>query len=202
MKATTILSDEHRVIEIVLSCLEKMTERALAEGELEREPAEEAVDFIRNFADRCHHSKEEGQLFPAIQMKGLPAEGGPVAVMLAEHEEGRRYVALMAQAIDSAANGDRQALEHFSRNARNYISLLRAHIAKEEQILFPLADRVMNESDQAEVLKAFDSVEHEHMGDGTHERYLKTAQNLAHRYGISTEPVDGAPAHGSDRDGH
>ncbi|MCX7887840.1 MAG: hemerythrin domain-containing protein, partial [Verrucomicrobiae bacterium] len=98
MKPTEILMAEHRVIEQVLNVLEAMAERA-ANGDLNRQEARDAVAFFRGFADRCHHGKEEAQLFPAMEAKGIPREGGPIGVMLCEHEQGRAAVRGMAEAV-------------------------------------------------------------------------------------------------------
>ena len=75
MKPTEILSGEHRIIEQVLDCLEKMAQNCAAGGRLDKPSAEQALDFFRNFADRCHHGKEETHLFPAMEAKGFPARG-------------------------------------------------------------------------------------------------------------------------------
>ena len=92
MKPTEILSGEHRVIEQVLTCLERIAEQCAAEGRLDRTSAEQALEFFRNFADRCHHGKEEVHLFPALEAKGFPRDGGPTGVMLHEHDQGRAHV--------------------------------------------------------------------------------------------------------------
>ena len=89
MKPTEILSGEHRIIEQVLDCLEKMAQKCEAEGRLDKTSAEQAVDFFRNFADRWHHGKEETYLFPAMEAKGFHAMAVPTGVILEEHEQGR-----------------------------------------------------------------------------------------------------------------
>lgn len=196
MKPVEILMQEHRVIEVVLDCLEKMAVQAEENGRLEREPAEQAVDLIKNFADRCHHGKEEDRLFPAMVARGMPQEGGPIGVMLTEHDLGRSFVRQMAQSLEAAAAGDAPALLVFVDNARNYIQLLRAHIQKEDRILFPMADRILSEDDQKTLLGEFARVESDHMGSGTHERYLKIAQSLAAKYGVSSSAVEHAGSGG------
>lgn len=185
MKPTEILASEHRVIEQVLDCLERMVQRAAAAGALEKQPAEEAIEFFRNFADRCHYGKEETHLFPALEAKGFPRDAGPTGVMLREHELGRAHVRAMAEAIDAAAAGDRAALDRFADHARSYIALLREHIRKEDHCLFTMADQAFSQEDQARLLGAFQKVESEEMGEGTHERYLKIAHDLADRYGVA-----------------
>ena len=189
MKPVEILMQEHRVIEVALNCLEAMVQEADAKKRLEREPAEQIIDLIRNFADRCHHGKEEDRLFPAMVAKGIPSEGGPIGVMLMEHDMGRQFVAQMAANIEAAANGDATALQAFSGAAYGYINLLREHIQKEDRILFPMADRFLNDEDQKKLLAEFARVESDHMGAGTHERYLKIAETLAAKYGVSATAI-------------
>ena len=178
MTPTEIHGSEHRVIEQVLACLEKIVEQARQNGRLEKQPAEDAVAFFRNFADRCHHGKEEAHLFPALEAQGFPREGGPTGVMLHEHEQGRACVRGMAESLEAAAAGDPAALERFAANAGEYVSLLRDHIYKEDHILFALADRVLSADDQQRLLDGFGKVEAEEMGAGTHERYHALAHEL------------------------
>lgn len=185
MEPTGILSNEHRVIEIVLSVLENMADEAEEKGVLDKEAAETAVDFIRNFADKCHHGKEEDHLFTTLNAKGLPADGGPVGIMLNEHEMGRSYVRVMADNIDTAASGDREAVARFVTGARNYTNLLFAHIKKEDGVLFPMASRILTPEDKRDILKKFDLVEKDHMGEGTHDKYLKIAESLAARFNVT-----------------
>jgi hemerythrin-like domain-containing protein len=185
MNATDILTSEHRVIEQVLSCLEVMTQRAKTTGRLDRQSAADAVDFFRNFADRCHHGKEEVHLFPALEAKGFPRDGGPTGVMLHEHDQGRAHVRGMNENIDAAANGDAAALQQFIDHANGFVALLREHIHKEDNILFQLANRAFTEDEQQRLLTAFQKVEAEEMGVGTHDRFLQIADTLAQRYGIS-----------------
>lgn len=184
MQPTEVLSSEHRVIEVVLDCLELLTQRALDGGKLDAEAAEKSVDFIRNFADRCHHGKEETHLFVAMTDRGVPREGGPVGQMLHEHEQGRAFVGRMADSITEAASGDSGALSQFAEAADGYVQLLRAHIQKEDNVLFPLADNLLTEDDQRQLSDAFEKVETEHMGEGEHEKYLEIARALAEQFGI------------------
>lgn len=188
MEPTRILSAEHRVIETVIACLERIVEEMQRNCRLDKTSAEAAVDFIRNFADGCHHAKEEDRLFPAMEAKGLPRQGGPIGVMLMEHEQGRAFVRGMVEHLDKAANGDSVALTHFAHNTIGYAGLLRQHIQKEDQILFPLADRILSSEDETLLLNQFDEAEVE-AGDGTHERLLKIAETLADRYGVGKEHI-------------
>ncbi len=190
MKPTAVLSEEHRVIEVMLVVLEKMVEKSRSDGRLDGEDARSAIDFIRMFADKCHHGKEEDLLFVRMNEKGIPRHGGPVAVMLDEHEQGRTLVKLMSDNITSAAAGDESALREFGDAAGVYVALLRTHIQKEDTILFPLADRVFDNRDQQELEKSFETVEHDHMGAGTHKTYLHLAKSLAEKYGVESSQAN------------
>jgi hemerythrin-like domain-containing protein len=189
LKLTQILMDEHRVIEVVLSCLEKIAGEATNSGRLDEESANQAIDVIRTFADKCHHGKEENHLFVTLVDKGMPKEGGPVGQMLLEHEQGRAFVRGMAENVAGAVAGDGDALRQFAQNANGYVALLRAHILKEHGVLFPMADRVLSEEDQKQLMRAFESVESDHMGTGTHEKYLAIVDALAKKYGVESGEV-------------
>jgi hemerythrin-like domain-containing protein len=184
MQPTEVLRREHRVIEQVLACLEIMTRKFASDGRLDSQSAAEAVDFLRTFADRCHHGKEESHLFPAMEAAGSPRNCGPTAVMLREHELGRLHVREMAAALDASTAGDAGAARRFVDSAGAYVELLREHIQKEDHCLFPMADKLLTEKDQRDLATAFEKVEAEEMGPGTHENYLKIADALAEKYGV------------------
>jgi hemerythrin-like domain-containing protein len=190
MKPTEVLKKEHRVIEQVLNCLEKMADGCEQEHRLVKAHARGAVDFFRNFADRCHHGKEEALLFPMLEAKGFSSDCGPTAVMRSEHDMGRVYVRAMDEAIAGAAAGQPEALEAFINNARGYLQLLRQHIQKEDNCLFPMADQALGDPEQRDLMDQFEKVEREEMGEGTHERFHEIANELAKAYGLS------APEHG------
>jgi hemerythrin-like domain-containing protein len=185
MKPTEILIAEHRVIEQMLGCVDKIIDEASASGRLEEQDARDAIDFLRNFADKCHHGKVENHLFPVLEAHGFPRQSGPIGVMLHEHQEGRSHIRAMDESLAPAAAGDPRALGRFAEHGRAYTELLRNHIAKEDTILFVLADRVLESDDQQEILARFHRVEAEEMGHGTHEKYLDVAKRLASRYGVA-----------------
>jgi hemerythrin-like domain-containing protein len=178
MLATDILMSEHRVIERVIQSIETAAQRLENGQTVQPEFFLSAADFIKGFADGCHHKKEEGVLFKALESYGLPTNGGPVGVMLAEHEQGRSFTTGMRQAALRLQAGEVSAVEDIVRNALGYASLLRQHIQKEDTILFPIAEEVLPLKAQSEVADGFEHVEHEETGAGVHEKYLAIAENL------------------------
>ncbi len=186
MKPTEVLMQEHRVIELVLSCLDRMADNCDAGLPLDIEAATQAIDFFRVFADKCHHGKEEDLLFPLMEAKGFPRDGGPTGVMLHEHELGRRQVRSMEDAVKETSLGDLAGKILFVEQARAFSALLRQHIQKEDHCLFTMADQALSPADQDELAAAFDKVESESIGRGVHEQYLNIALGLADRLGVST----------------
>lgn len=174
-KATEMLSDEHRVIERVLDVIEKLTQDSVASS---LESWKKVLDFARHFADQCHHLKEERILFPAMEEHGIPNDGGPIGMMLIEHEEGRSYVRSMFAALARVEANDEAAQESLLASARAYIRLLREHIQKEDQVLFRIADDVIPVEEQKQLLRAFEEHEVGEMGTGIHEKYLVIVQAL------------------------
>jgi hemerythrin-like domain-containing protein len=178
MKATDGLKEEHRIIERVLVSIEQAA-NLLRTGE-KNDPSFfiEATDFIKGFADGCHHKKEEGVLFPALIESGMSQESGPVAVMLSEHTEGRRFTKVMREAAERMLSGDSSAKDQVIKNARSYVSLLRQHIVKEDNILFPMVDNVIPQMKQQNIMIAFEQIEHQEAGEGMHEKYSNLAAKL------------------------
>jgi hemerythrin-like domain-containing protein len=196
MNPTDVLSNEHRVIEQVLDCLERLADDCAVNGRLDGTSAREALEFFRHFADHCHHGKEEGYLFPVLEARGFPQTSGPTGVMRDEHEQGRLHLRGMAESLDGAAVGEAADIQSFLRHAWAYISLLRQHIEKEDRILFPMANRALKAADQRELLALFDRAEAEH--PEAHERCLRLASELADRWGVPPAEVT-APACGHCR---
>ena len=145
---TDVLREEHRVILRALALLESGTDRLARVGTLPGGWWEGVIRWLRSFADRNHHAKEERYLFPALAEAGVPAEGGPVAVMLAEHVEERGLIEIMERE-DSTRRVDA---------ARRYLQLLRDHIEKENGVLFPLAEAVLEERAQRALARQFETV--------------------------------------------
>ncbi len=155
------LKREHRAIEAVIRSLRETANR-VGEGEsINPDALDRYIDFIRNFADGSHHQKEERILFPAMNAAGFPADVGPVACMLGEHEQGRGFVRRMAAAIAGLREGKAEARSEFRAAAYGYCGLLTDHIQKEDTILFRMAESIVGEDRLSELTPQFEAVERE-----------------------------------------
>ena len=153
--ATKNLENDHEYILRLIRVMEKM----VLEISTSLKHIELVVSLIRNYADGFHHEKEEKLFFPFLVKKGFSNEHGPLPVMIHEHEEGRKFVKEMVSEIANIKNGDESSLTILYENMQGYIDLLRAHIGKENKVLFPLADKVLTQEDQKELLKEFAIIE-------------------------------------------
>jgi hemerythrin-like domain-containing protein len=179
MRSTDDLKNEHRLIEKVLSELEDIAQRAGDQGAIEREPADRALEILRNFADKCHHGKEERHLFALLEERGMSLDRGPLAVMLTEHEEGRRHIRAMVESVPGAANGEGQAVDTFIEHAEAYVALLRQHIQKEDTVLYPMAENLLSAQDDERLEEGFEAIERDEMGEGTHQKYHRWVEEMA-----------------------
>lgn len=181
-RAIDDLMHEHRLIEKVLGSLEAFADAAERGAAVERNTVAQYADFFRNFADRCHHGKEEDRLFVKMAEHGFPKEAGPLAVMYADHRHGRENVAALAAL---GAGGGPLTDDERGRLiglARSYASHLRDHILKEDRILYPMALQAIPPDELERLAEEFDAFERDVMDGGTHERFHELAKSLLASY--------------------
>jgi len=150
-EAIKILVDEHQNILKVASALEKECNAIDSGKKIDRDFFRNAIDFIRNYADKFHHAKEEDILFKELCKPEVNMHCNPVDQMLYEHDQGRIFVMGMVGGLEK---DDRREL---TKNARGYSNLIREHIFKEDNILYPMAEESLG-SKMAEILKKFKKI--------------------------------------------
>ncbi|MGD2271740.1 MAG: hemerythrin domain-containing protein [Desulfobacterales bacterium] len=174
---------EHNAVQMTLRILEKICQQFDKSKEnLNIQHLEQLLEFFRVFVDKCHHGKEEELLFPALEHIGVGNMGEPIAVMLHEHQQGREYVQTMNAAFAQYIKGDRRAADEFVKTAREYINLLEQHIDKENNVLFPLAEKHLSEQKQVRLSEGFERIETEKIGTGKHDEFHKMLENLESVY--------------------
>jgi len=166
--ATKDLENDHVYILRLIDVMEQM----VLTVSTEIAHIEMAVSLIRNYADGYHHAKEEHLLFPLLVKKGLSGDHGPIAVMLHEHAEGRKFAKGMEDELNNIKQGDESSLTVLYENMQGYIDLLRSHILKENNVLFPLADKTLSPIEQQTLLKAFADLEKINYNHGQLQRFV------------------------------
>jgi hemerythrin-like domain-containing protein len=181
---TAGLRKEHQWILKVAGVLDEILSREADEG-LDHDAIEACISFIRLFADACHHGQEEDLLFPELMAMGMPKESGPLAVMLQEHEMGRAYARHMAGALPGSRAGEPDARQILVNAARGYINLIRAHISKEDNVLFNMADGMVTGPACRRLCEAYDVVCQRRFEGKTKEELEALAASLLEEYGRS-----------------
>jgi hemerythrin-like domain-containing protein len=172
---TAVMVEEHKLILRMIALIEKNVELAEAGRFNDWNFFLDGVDFIRNYADRFHHAKEEDVLFKALVANGMPEQNSPVAAMLMAHDQGRAFVRGMEQAAQRTLAGEPAPVAAIAENARGYIALLRDHIDKEDTILYPLAERILSEALRPAMVEAYSAAEAK--TPGLEEKYRRLVES-------------------------
>jgi hemerythrin-like domain-containing protein len=175
---TDILEAEHHVIQKIVGAMAVLAEGLGAGHEPPVETLRTIVEFMRTFADKCHHGKEEAHLFPCLEKRGVPARGCPMGALIHEHERGRTLVAQLAQATEAYASGDASARDAVTEALRGLMELYPNHIWKEEYLLFPMSNKVLGAADQQQLLEQFEAVDAA-VGRDVHQRFERIAEEIA-----------------------
>ena len=182
MKSTELLVQEHESIKQSLLILNKMCDKLQSGAQVDSSHLEQIVYFIKNFADKCHHGKEENILFDTMVKAGFPRDTGPIGVMFSEHDMGRDLVKGLSEAVERYKAGENNAVSSIVSNARKYSNLLNQHIDKENNILYPMADARLTTEQQTHILKEFEKFEAQEIGPGEHEKLHKIVNDLSKVY--------------------
>jgi hemerythrin-like domain-containing protein len=143
-RPTHLLRHEHRIIEQGMRALEGMCIRMQTGSSVPGEELSKLLDFIRNFADRFHHEKEETHFFPALERIGIQDDTGALAFLRNEHKTERRLLAEL-ELVAEDYHHNYGAIESFVQVARQYKDHLIGHMQQEESILFRLAEEMLDD---------------------------------------------------------
>ena len=171
-----LLKRDHEVTERVFAAMEARF--SSAEG-----PSPALVGLLveyLHYVDRCHNQKEEQHLFPRLEAKGMPRHGGPLGVMLQEHERAQQILSRLLPLATRYAGGAKEAAAELRAAFGEYASLCKDHFWKENDILYPMALRMLGEDEAAAVVAGIEQVEAS-LGTGTRERYYRIAQEIVER---------------------
>ena len=177
-RASEELRNEHEAIKIALSILDSIATKIQQSENVDVQDLKDLVEFVVLFADKNHHGKEEDLYFPSLEEAGIPKDGGPIGVMLAEHEQGRSNIRAMRESV-SEQDAD---LHTFADAAFSYVALMRNHIEKENNILFMMGDRAMPESVQNDLLIRFKEHEGKVIDNEKLEEFYALIERLSQKY--------------------
>jgi DUF438 domain-containing protein len=166
---------EHEMIEramaVLKSNLERIDETVKAPLQMQR-----AIDFLLEFGDKMHNTKEERFLFPLMGQKGLPVEGGPIGVMLMEHDAERKLLGRMIAELPNLVEATVAGRQKFAAEGFEYLKIRAEHIWKENDVLYAMGRKVISEEENATLLNEFKTLDKQTYGDTARQHY---AQMLA-----------------------
>jgi len=171
------LITEHELIErsmaVLKKCLENFDAAIKKPFQMQR-----ALDFLLVFGDKMHNTKEEDVLFPLMIERGLPAEGGPIGVMLMEHESERTLLQKMLAQIPGLAQVSEQVRSDFRQQGLDYLKIRAEHIWKENDILYPMGRKVLTEVDNDHLLGEFNKIDRQTYGPQARDHYKKMVEEV------------------------
>lgn len=145
---------EHRLIEKMIVVIQKEIGQGEQQKKINPEFIDLAVDFIRVYADRCHHGKEEDILFRELNQKALSSEEKQIMKeLIEEHQQGRMTVAELVKAKKQYLEGDQEALSIILDRLKFLIDFYPKHIWKEDQHFFLPIMKYFSQEEKEAMLK-------------------------------------------------
>ena len=181
MKPTENLSKEHNDILELLAIMSRISKNILSNKVFYTSDIEEIIDFLKHFIEKSHHKKEE-VFYPILTVADIPNDKEELSVMLYEHVLAHNYLKDISSCIMNCKIGNSFSQELLAESMMKYVVLLRGHIKKEENIIFPMADKVLNKHQQDEVYAIFEKIEEKIVEHDFHEHYHRLLGNLKSKY--------------------
>jgi hemerythrin-like domain-containing protein len=183
MDAIELMVSEHVNIKRVLKVVRAMCIKVLNNETVDFDDFHRVIDFVRNYADKHHHAKEENILFKKMGDElGEKIAKGPVAGMFVEHDMGRLYMSNLEAALEKYKNGDKDSRVDIIANAISYTDLLHRHIDKEDTAIYTFARRALSKDAMEQVEERCKEVEESAVGQGTQDKYLKLVEELEKKF--------------------
>jgi hemerythrin-like domain-containing protein len=187
--AIETMMNEHQLILQVLASLMTLTEQLEEGTTVPRQDVAGFATFFRCFADKIHHGKEEDRLFVKMTECGFPREYGPVGVMLSEHTAGRTHVRMLTEIGERSGPLTPEEIHQITFYSREYVTLLVAHIQKEDNVLYPMAQQAIAPEDLASLDAECDAFERDTVGSGEIQRLTNLAAQLIQQYPADLESL-------------
>jgi hemerythrin-like domain-containing protein len=182
MSPTENLKREHKAIYEVLNIMSRIADDIKAKKVFYTADIDSIVDFLIVFWYNCHNQKEEQVFYPALVKAGIQTDDESIGDITHEHSMGRIYIREMSYSIENCKIGNAFSCERLVDSLNSYVNLLRFHIQKEEEVLFPKADNVITEENLREISNQFEAIEEQTIGHSVHEQYFELLKQLKGQY--------------------
>jgi hemerythrin-like domain-containing protein len=176
-RATEELAREHKVIQKAVAVMSQLVEQLELRHQVEADLLRDLLQFMRVFSEQCHHGKEESYFFPYLESRGVPSTGCPLSALRGEHAKTRQLMTDLNSAAAAYIAAPEKARLTLIQVLQSLVALYPAHIWKEEYLLFPMAEKILSEEDNIELLKQFELAE-EGIGTDAHLAFERLAEGL------------------------
>lgn len=183
------LIHEHVYILKVIHALGVIGEDLEQDRKVDQSLFEPIVRFMREFADKCHHAKEEAVLFPAMEDKGVPKTGCPLSALRSEHVRGRELVSKLETSAAALAGGNESVRDTLCEVIRHITELYPNHIWKEDAMVFPMTENMFTKAELSILTSDFEKAESEY--GQNHDHYISFANDLEARFGTPSGHTTG-----------
>lgn len=183
MESIRIMVEEHTNIRRMLKVIRQVTYRVMTLGEFDIEDITRIIDFVRVYADKHHHGKEEDILFETMnkEIEKL-AKSGAITGMYIEHDSGRLFMANLEKGVNSYKEGNDEARLDIIANAICYADLLDRHIEKENTAMYKFAENMLGDSSKSYIEDECGKIEEEASQSGLQEKYLGILEEMERKY--------------------
>ena len=181
MTPTENLKSEHNDIIELLKIMSKIAESIKSNDVFYPSDIEEIIDFLKHFIEKSHHGKEE-IFYPELILAGVSKENESLSVMKYEHVLARNYLKDINSCVENCKIGNAFSGQLLADSLNNYVVLISNHIKKEEEIIFPMADKELSEEKQIEISEEFERIEEKIVRHGFHDHYHKLLKKLQSKY--------------------
>ncbi|MEW5908973.1 MAG: hemerythrin domain-containing protein, partial [Thermodesulfobacteriota bacterium] len=191
------LISEHELIERSMAVLKGCLD-TVETGRYDSIQMSRSIDFLLEIGDKIHNKKEEDFLFPLMQKRGIPSSGGPISVMLQEHQAERELLSKMLKELPGLSSASSSAKSGFKARGIEYLQIRANHIWKENDVLYPIGRKVFQDQDNIDLLNAFRNLDQALYGPEARTRYLKMVEEAETEtetkkgviYGLSYEQIE------------
>lgn len=180
---------EHEMIErgmaVLKSCLENLDQATQNPVQMVR-----AMDFLLEFGDKIHNTKEEELLFPLMAQKGIPVEGGPLGVMLMEHQAERDLLGAMMMQAGGLNNASNSEKEEYRQKGLEYLTIRAEHIWKENDVLYKMGQKVIGDEENTVLLNGFARIDHAAYGPDAHNKFQQMLKEVEEGAKVKTRLIE------------
>lgn len=183
MESIEIMVKEHENIRRMLKVLRNISYRVLTLGDFDPDDIDDAIDFVRTYADKHHHGKEEDILFKTMNEKiEKLAKAGAITGMYIEHDMGRLYMGNLEKSVEDYKSGNDYARLDIIANAISYSDLLDRHIEKENTAMYRFAENMLDDESKAYIEREAKEIEESAKEKGIQGKYVSILEKLERKY--------------------